>query len=398
MKEIRMLYGFSSESIAGSIEKAIQSRGYKVVSSMRPTKQMLKEFIESHPETQAVVLKEYLDGGGRYGIDELLDLADNVNTNFVFILSTSFRGKDAMKELYAAGILNAVFSDDKKGVKPDILADLIINGRTRAQARAYYHIDRKIIKKKCLTIDEYDEMYKYLASKDEGLNLMERFVTVSRWVSPEQLALFIKALPEDACNALKRYKEFYDINNRLFKLSLVGERLKCPKDAVDGIPPEALHKASVEKKNKGRVRDIAKATPAREQTSVYEEVIRSESGPKGQPVVGEGQDMAMQTDFHKYISEHRKAGTLPMGYEQVPSVQAPSMQPQPQMMTGDPMQAVPPVYAPQMAPVQSGQPPVQTVPASASMVSNTAPVVETQDAPSDDLMNMDVKSLLQMMG
>ena len=117
MKEIRVLYGFSSERIANSIESAVRSLGYKVTGTMRPTKQMLKEYVESHPKTDAVVIKEYLDGGARYGIEEIVGLADDVNTNFIVILNPSFRGKDAMKELYAAGILNVIFSDEKKGVK-----------------------------------------------------------------------------------------------------------------------------------------------------------------------------------------------------------------------------------------------------------------------------------------
>lgn len=412
MKEIRVLYGFSSERIANSIESAVRSLGYKVTGTMRPTKQMLKEYVESHPKTDAVVIKEYLDGGARYGIEEIVGLADDVNTNFIVILNPSFRGKDAMKELYSAGILNVIFSDEKKGVKPELIAELIISGRTRRQAREYYHIDRKVLKRQMLTKDEYDEMYSYLANRAEGINLMERFVTVSRWVSPEQLAIFIRSLPEEACTALKKYKEFYDINNKLFRQTLVGEKLKCPKDAIEGLSPDIYAK----KKNTDRAKSVdnrAYQQQPEDNGTLYEAVVSE--GMRNNEMPHGGQGEGMKTDFREFISSRRREGGLQQAYDPV----IPSPAGNPEANHSQPVYAGGASYGPQygyyqgMAAGQVAPPPlapsesagvvggVQQVSSAIPVQVNTAPRDEARDALGVDeasIEDMDVDSILQLLG
>ncbi len=116
MQDIHVLFGFSSQQIADNISNSLKSLGFRVSSNMRPDKYTFKEFLDNNLSLDAVILKEHLDGGDSYSIEELVDLTDNVSPdiNFVVILSPKYRGTDQMKELYAAGILCVVFSDGKK--------------------------------------------------------------------------------------------------------------------------------------------------------------------------------------------------------------------------------------------------------------------------------------------
>lgn len=289
MRDIHILFGFSSQQIADSITASFRALGYRVQSNMRPDKYTLKEFLDQNINIDAVILKEYIDGGDSYSIEELVDLTDNVSPsiNFVVIISPKYRGKDQMKELYSAGILSAVFSDGKKGVDPDKIAELAAYSRTRREAREYYRIDRKVIKHEYLTFPDYEILYKYLADNSKGMNLIERFVRESRWVNAEQFAQFIKMLPEAAVNSLKNYKEFYNIHNQLYKKGLMEEKLKIPKDAEEGLSSNNY----ISHKKKEPVHEQPVITP-----------VRSEVG----------QGTTMNTNFHEYIASQRKWEETPV--------------------------------------------------------------------------------------
>ena len=237
MKDIHVLYGFSSEEIASGIEKSLKAIGYRIISTMRPTKQMLKEYAEEHREIEVVILKEYMDGGDSYSINELVELADNVSSKckFIVVLSPGYKGRDSMRELYNAGVLEAVFSDGRKGVDPDKIAELAVYGRTRREAREYYKIQRKLVKKQHLTYLEFKEAVDFLGNEKAGINLMERFEHVTRWMTSEQLARLIETMPVSILEPLKQYREYYDIHNQLYRQGLLGSRMRCPRDAVDGL-------------------------------------------------------------------------------------------------------------------------------------------------------------------
>ena len=244
MKDIHVLYGFSSESIAEGISLSLKALGYRIFSVMRPTKQILREYLEEHREVNAVILKEYLDGGDSYSIKEIVDLVDNVSSlcKFIVVMSPSYRGKDSIRELYNAGILEVIFSDGKRGIEPDKIAELAVYGRTRKEAREYYKIDRRLIRKQHLTYSEYKEAVDYLNDESEGINLMDRFEHVTRWFTADQLASFITSMPAGLLDSVKQYREYYDYHNQLYRKGLLQNHLRCPRDAVRGLDANSYRK------------------------------------------------------------------------------------------------------------------------------------------------------------
>lgn len=257
MAYMHVLYGFSSEVIEKSINKELLLRGCDSKSVLRSTKELIKDYLSEHKEVDAVVLKEYLDGGGKYSAKELAELADVTRANIIVVLATNHRGKNEMKILYSAGILCAYFSDGKFGANPDAIAGLIVNGRGRKDARQYYRIDEPIPDLINLTYEEYRECLKYLVNKNEGLNIIDRFLTINRWLYPGQMGAFCDMLPDNIKELLMKYKEFYDVANKCYYLGYARQKYKIPKGVTRGITKEAVEE-------KVAVRAVRKDEPTRQ--------------------------------------------------------------------------------------------------------------------------------------
>lgn len=261
MREFNVLYGFKDEKTEASITKELQGLGCIVNSDMRYRKHMIADYIKEHQELDAVIIKEYLDGGERYGTQELVALADDSNVNIVVLLRPGHRGHDMMREIYNAGILNAYFADGSRGATPERLAELALHSRTRREAREYYKIDIKPLHKEVLEHEEFRDCYFYLLDDKEGYDMVNRFVHVSRWLTAPQMGVFIATLPEDVLDVLKQYKEFHDIYKQLYKKHYVREPLKIPKDAETALSPEKLAATLVEEAEKEPVDDTPKIEP-----------------------------------------------------------------------------------------------------------------------------------------
>lgn len=241
-KYLNVLYGFKSEKIESSITKEITLRGYEVRSTMRTTKDLIKEYVNSHKELDVVILKEYLDGGGMYSPIELTELVDDAppTLNVVIVIATSHRGKAEMRELYAAGILNVYFSDGKFGANPDKLADLAVKTRTKRQAREYYHINEIVPDHINLSYEQFRDNYKYLVDNSMGVNIADRFVTIDKMLYPGQMGAFIDDLPDRVKDILLQYREFYDIANKCYRLGMAKQKYRVPKGIKKGVTKEGV--------------------------------------------------------------------------------------------------------------------------------------------------------------
>lgn len=250
-KQLNVLFGFTSDKIQASISKEMVLRGFAVKGVKMTTKELIADYVKKHPEVDVVVLKEYLDGGGVYSPIELTKLVDDVrNMNVVIVLATNHRGKNEMRELYSAGILNAFFSDGKFGANPDKIAELACRGRTRKEARAYYRIDEIIPDHVNLTFEEFNDNYRYLLDNRHGMNMINRFVQISHMLYPGQLGAFIDRIPDDVKQLLMKYSEFYDIANKVYKLGYAKEKYKVPKGVKEGITKEAIAEELVKEKKR----------------------------------------------------------------------------------------------------------------------------------------------------
>ena len=246
-KEIIILYGFKYTKGENEITKAIESYGIAVNSAMRYSKASIKGFLESEKgRVDVAVLKEYLEGGEEYSPEELAHLADDTGTRFIVLLHPKNRGRDAMKTVYIAGILDAVFADKKMGASPETIATLVLKGRTRAEARDYYRIyDLKWPTYNILTLEQYTDALRFLEGHAGGdeLDIAERFNELSYAFTKQQFVLFINKLPDDDLRELKQYELFYVLIDSLHKGGYTDMRYRMPKDVIKMLPKDSAERA-----------------------------------------------------------------------------------------------------------------------------------------------------------
>lgn len=243
-KVLNVLYGFKHRTTENAVTNCLESYGYKVQSKTRYSKATIKDFLSKTEEIDVVFLKEFLEGGERYSALEISELSDNSRANFIAVVRPQHKGHDSMKTLYAAGILNAVFADQRMGVKPEILANLALKGRTHLEARTYYKIDSPLPDYGLLSYEDFRDNYAYFSREiPSGAKKIDRFIDVTRALSPIQLGKFIENLQEADIEYLSEYEDYYDVLEELYAQGAYPEKVRRPKGGLK----RAVEKGDAEK-------------------------------------------------------------------------------------------------------------------------------------------------------
>ncbi len=245
-QNIRVLFGFDVLAHEKKVITELRGHGYEVQAHARYTKQLIQEFVNTTPDLDVVIIKEYLDGGGVYSVDEITALVEDNDVNIVVLLDPYHRGKEFMQTLLNSGITNAVFQENRSGVNPAVIADLACKKRSRREARAYYRIRELRVDLEVLSYEQFSEYYQYMMNEDCGLNGTDRFLTVMKWLSPKRAADFIKKLPEEVIIQLKTTSEFYDVLDELRTRGLHPLPGKRPRKLSLGIPPGSFAQRVIE--------------------------------------------------------------------------------------------------------------------------------------------------------
>ena len=229
VKELNVLFGFEAPTVEQKILNCLKSYGIAVTGAVRYTKPTIKDYLLKNKDVDIVFLKEFLDGGEKYSSNEMAEVADITRARFIVVVNPANRGREAMKTLYCAGILDAFFSDDKKGVPPEDLAKAAVVGRTRLEARTFYAIDSPMPDYGVLNYGDYRDCYSYLVNGiDDDSKEIDRFIDLTRLLSPKQFYQFYKKLPERDISYLMSYWEFYNIMGTLKGRGVPVEKLQYP--------------------------------------------------------------------------------------------------------------------------------------------------------------------------
>ena len=245
-RRIKVLFGFDVLAHEKKVIVELKGHGYEVQANARYTKQLIQEFVDTTPDLDTVMIKEYLDGGEIYRVDEITALVEDHDVNVVVLLDSCHRGREFMWTLLNAGITNAVFQENRNGVNPAVMAELACKKRSRREARAYYHIQELRVDLEVLSYEQFSEYYQYLMNEEQGINGTDRFLTVMRWLTPKRACDFIKKLPEEVLVQLKTTSEFYDVLDELRARGLNPVPGKRPKRLSSGIKPGSFMERIVE--------------------------------------------------------------------------------------------------------------------------------------------------------
>ncbi len=245
-KKITVLVGFNNESVIQALEKNIKSLGYEVSVVVKLTTPTIKEYLETHKDVSALLLREVSPEGKLFLAEEIASFTDVSDVNVVVVLSSAHKGSVYMSTLYAAGVTSALFEQGRRGASTSELARLCCEKRSRKNAREYYGIAEETIDIGMLSSVSIQNYIEQLEDKNIGQTIGERFLYISSKLSAKQAEDLIKRLPNDKLDTLQGYEEFYVVVDTLKKYG-IKLPYKRPKNLKSMIA-ENQKKAEIEQK------------------------------------------------------------------------------------------------------------------------------------------------------
>lgn len=252
MQHRKILFGFDEPRFEKAITSYLKSNDCEIDSTVKLTKGSIRDFLLGNPDYDTAVLLEVLNNSSnekvsKFTADELAQLTDEREINVIVILNENLRGTQYMHTLYAAGITSAIYQKGRRGgatVKD--VCTLILHKRNNREARQYYGIANAPIKLNFLSNDAFLENYNNLLDPNMGCSVIERFVNICRYLSPDQVEDFIRRLPEDITHELRKYEEFYRILDTL-KRNGIHMDIKRPRRVSIGLlTPENMDAISAQ--------------------------------------------------------------------------------------------------------------------------------------------------------
>lgn len=236
MQLMHVLCGFDNPTFEKAIVQYLAQKGVECKVIVKLTKLSIKEYIKSGQPCDAAILLETMPNRKFYAAEEIADLTDDRDINIVVMVSARRYGTSYLQTLYTAGVTSAFLQKGgrQSGAKVRDLGELLLNRRSRKDARVYYGLEKKKMDLGLLDNESFIEFYE--SFKDEKVSplIMERFVAVCSRMTPEQISDFIRRLPEVDLDELKKYEEFYGIIELLRKVG-IKFKVKRPKKVSIGL-------------------------------------------------------------------------------------------------------------------------------------------------------------------
>lgn len=141
MVQMRILLGVTNMGqqeakifVDGANENGANIRSYETKTS----KLGIEQYLASHPDTDVVIVSEWLESRSVYDVPDFEKMIEaNEKLKIIPILGENVSGTDKIKGIFNLGIYTALFAKDASAEQ---VAKMIIEGRSRKAAKAYYNI------------------------------------------------------------------------------------------------------------------------------------------------------------------------------------------------------------------------------------------------------------------
>jgi len=241
MANYHILFGFRQEELELKIVNIIKKKGHDVIYAERDSKESIRAYLSEHKDCACAVLREGM-GEEAYSAEDFAELTDERDINIVAIVEGIHKGTDYMQTLYGAGITSAILVSDKVGAFPADIARLLMEKRTRKQARKTYGIIGNKIKLDVITYETYVHYYTKLVNMEEGINIVDRYLSIVKELSVKQAADFTKKLPLELRRELTKYEEFHIVLDSMRRQG-IPVNIKKPADVRKGLTDEEFMRA-----------------------------------------------------------------------------------------------------------------------------------------------------------
>lgn len=184
----------SASTLVGQLkEKEVLVAEY----SCRYKKIGVRQYLDTHPDTDIVVLSEVLEWSSPFTKSDFEDMVENYeNVLFIPILQDSHEGKQMVKDLYNLCILNALFNSDGE---IENLASLIRRNRTRKEAKSYYSLQNV---EENVNEADISSCVAYICEADPD-SVVNAAIHIFKFVKPAEFQKVLNVLPDDKLSILK---------------------------------------------------------------------------------------------------------------------------------------------------------------------------------------------------
>ena len=233
MPEKHILCGFDVPEFEKRIKVLLKEQGYEAITYTQLSKKGVKGFLEQNPKCDTVILLEASNFKKSYTAEEIAALTDKREINVIVVLSSRHIGTDYMKTLYVAGVTNAIFQMGRKdGASAKDIVELIIQKRSRQEARKYYGIEHLDMDPTVvIDMDTYAECFERLHKDD---HLLVNYLKICADMSPKKIAEFTKRMPSEDREYLAQYAEFHMLMDAIRSLG-AEIKIKRPRKTKVGM-------------------------------------------------------------------------------------------------------------------------------------------------------------------
>lgn len=206
---MKIILGFDDSEIISRIKTALESRNVDVNFCICTTKLEIYQHVFNDLDVKGIVLTEYIDKDGKWSAYELAKFNDYRNINIIPILQENKKGTEFLKIIYAANITSAILGD----ASPELISDLLLNRRTRKDAKKYYgFFETPVVNYEEVT----GEYLEFLLSKLESADKKDTaavFDDACAQLSKKQIENFLTKVSGELMPYIKKSNTYAALNN-----------------------------------------------------------------------------------------------------------------------------------------------------------------------------------------
>lgn len=265
--EINIIYGIKglSDSTRGVIRSELHSRGCDVVndSTVREIKTGIDQEVANYvsPLPLVLIISQAMDSNNPFQINDLLRYQKQAkDIRILMIVNSGEKGGNILREMSNNGMYLALYEED---TSPQIIGNLIVNGRNIMEAKKYYGVSNAVDTAKALTVDSaVEHMTQPVKSPKEYL---ERAGWIRKtFGSDDVFAGFVKKLPNQIKDILADSKTYYPfVEDYVLSKSSSGIRMTevKPKEKrkLFGKNRDKEHEAELERQHERLEQEAEKA-------------------------------------------------------------------------------------------------------------------------------------------
>jgi cell division protein FtsB len=232
----------SDDSIIEGVKNTFNEAGLTVKQChVRTGKSLISQYLSANHDTTAIVLSQY-QGNIMYTPTEVDTISTMVPELKVILILDEKKGSTYLKELESYGIYTALFEDD---ANYQTIANLIINGRSKKEARKYYGVMGGSILPQQNTYNTSNAVT-YLCAYDGSIeDITKRLAVLSEKLSTTtKMIEVLAALPKEVFDMVSRVEKYITI------CQLVKEQKSSSVDQVHDEGASFREKNMSKQKNK----------------------------------------------------------------------------------------------------------------------------------------------------